>query len=86
MKKFIQNLREKPEEERQHILHISTFVCALLLLVGWSYSLNQSFRGDPDLAVKVQQQVQPFKELKANVIDGYNVISNLPASDNKPKE
>ena len=71
MKNFVKKLREKPEEERKHILHISTFVCAILLIAFWSFTLKQDF-SDPDLQVRVQQEVKPFKDLQANVLDSYD--------------
>jgi len=78
MQKFIQKLREKPEEERRHIIHISTFVCAVVLITLWSFTLSKGFK-NPDLQVEVNQNLEPFKELKANVLDGYNVISDTPS-------
>lgn len=75
MQKFIQKLRAKPEKERQQILHVATFISGILLITLWSFTLNSNFR-DPDLQVKAQQDLQPFKDLTANVIDGYNVISD----------
>ncbi|MDQ3075711.1 MAG: hypothetical protein M3Q34_01110 [bacterium] len=82
MSKIIQKLRAKPEAEKRHILHISTFVCGVLLLALWGFSLGNSFR-NPDLQTKAQQDIQPFKDLSANVINGYNIISDQPTNDNK---
>jgi hypothetical protein len=79
MKKFIEHLRAKPEKERKHILHIATFVSAFLLVVLWTFTLHESFT-DPDLKTQTQEELKPFGELKANVLDGFNVISDDTSS------
>lgn len=71
MKKIIHNLRNRPEEERRHILHIFTFFGAIIMLVLWSLSLGKTL-GSADTKAKLQQDLQPFSELKANLVDGYD--------------
>ena len=71
MKKIIHNLRNRPEEERRHILHILTFFGALIMLVLWSLSLGRTL-GNPDTKAELKQDLQPFSELKANIVDGYD--------------
>jgi len=45
------------------------------MIVLWTFTLGNSF-DDPSLSVRVQEDLQPFKKLQANVIDGYNTLSN----------
>ncbi len=74
MRKIIHNLRSQPESVRRHILHVSTFVLALILLLLWIYSLNVSLQS-PEVQAKTDKSLETFSSLKANMIDGYNSIS-----------
>lgn len=42
MKKIIHKLRKQKEEDRRHILHLSVFFVALVMLVLWSYNLGST--------------------------------------------
>ena len=75
MKKIIRNLRKQPEETRRHILHISTIMVAIVLIILWSYSLGKSLTS-PDTKIKIKQDLKPFSVLKDNIVGGYKSISN----------
>lgn len=71
MKKIIHNLRKQPEDTRRHILHIVTFIAALILVTVWIYSLGTSF-SSPETESKIKQDLQPFSLLKDSIIPGEN--------------
>ena len=73
MRKIIHKLRNRPEEERRHILHIVTFVLALLIILLWTFSLGKSV-ASKETKVKIQQDLKPFSVLKDNLVGGYNSI------------
>ncbi|MFA6523909.1 MAG: hypothetical protein WC264_01375 [Candidatus Paceibacterota bacterium] len=79
MRKFIHKLRQKPEEERRHILHTVTIIAAVVMIILWTYSLGRSI-SSPETKVKIKQDLKPFSVLKDNIVGGYKNISN-PASD-----
>jgi len=69
MEKFvhkIHKLRGMPEEERRHILHITVFVAAVILIVLWAWSLGRSITA-PETKIKMNQDLQPFSALKDSV-------------------
>ena len=59
MKKIIYNLRRQPEAVRRHILHVSTIVAGVILVLLWIYSLGTGLAN----------------ALKANLIGGYQSIT-----------
>lgn len=67
MKKIIHRLRRQPEEVRRHVLHITIFAVAVIMILLWVYSLGKSL-SNPDTQVKMQQDLQPFNTLKDNLI------------------
>lgn len=67
MKKIIHRLRRQPEEVRRHVLHITIFAVAVIMILLWVYSLGKSL-SNPDTQVKLQQDLQPFNTLKDNLI------------------
>jgi hypothetical protein len=75
MKKIIHKLRNKPEEERRHILHITTFILAILIILLWTFSLGKSV-ASKETKIKIQQDLKPFSALKENLIGGYKSIGN----------
>ncbi|MEK7104747.1 MAG: hypothetical protein AAB868_01770 [Patescibacteria group bacterium] len=70
MKKIIHRLRRQPEEVRRHILHITIFAVAIIMVMLWVFSLGRSL-ANPDTQVKIKQDLQPFSVLKDNIVDGY---------------
>lgn len=74
MQQMIHNLRQKPEHVRRHILHVSTVVFGVALLFLWFYSLGTNL-SNPETQARVQNDLQPFSALKANLIGGYKSIS-----------
>ena len=75
MKKIIHKLRQKPEEERRHILHIVT----IIMIILWTYSLGRSLTS-PDTKVKIKQDLKPFSVLKSDIVGGYKDMIK-PSSD-----
>ncbi|OGI73705.1 hypothetical protein A3D42_00490 [Candidatus Nomurabacteria bacterium RIFCSPHIGHO2_02_FULL_41_18] len=73
MKKIIHNLRQQPEDTRRHILHILTFLFALLFFSIWVYTLGENLGGEETRA-EVKNDLKPFSVLKDNIIDGYKSI------------
>jgi len=74
MKKIIHNLRNRPEEEKRHILHILTFFAGIIMLILWSFSLGKTL-GNPETKTKLQEDLQPFSVLKENLVEGYSSVS-----------
>jgi len=74
MKKIIHHIRRQPEHVRRHILHVSTIIIAVVLLLVWIYSLGASLT-NPDTQIKVNNDLQPFSVLKDNLVGGYKSIS-----------
>lgn len=81
-KRFFEQLREKPYNEKKHILHVTTFIFAIILVAIWSMTLSNSFR-DPDLKTQFSQSLEPFQELQANVVGGYNIVSDFGGTNSQ---
>ena len=75
MKKIIHHLRNKSEETRRHILHVSTVVFGIILLSLWIYSLGTNI-ANPDTQAKINNDLKPFSTLKSNLIGGYKSITD----------
>jgi len=71
MKKIIHKLRNRPEEERRHILHILTFVCAIILITLWIYSLGRTVTSN-ETKTQIKQDLQPFTMLKDSITNTTN--------------
>ncbi|HEY4715418.1 hypothetical protein A2643_02835 [Candidatus Nomurabacteria bacterium RIFCSPHIGHO2_01_FULL_39_220] len=74
MKKIIHHLRSQSEEVRRHILHVSTVVLAVILVLLWIYSLGTSLT-NPDTQAKISNDLKPFSALKANIVGGYRSLN-----------
>ncbi len=74
MRQMIQNLRSKPERVRRQILHVLTIGFGIILVFLWIYSLGTNLN-NPDTQAKAENDLEPFSALKANVIDGYQSLS-----------
>ncbi len=66
MKKIIHHLRKQPEEVRRHVLHLSIFIVALIMIALWVFSLGKSL-SNPDTQIKMKQDLQPFNTLKDSI-------------------
>ena len=78
MKKIIHHMRSQSEETRRHILHVSTMVAAIVLVLLWIYSLGTNFT-NPDNEAKLSDDLKPFSALKSNIIGGYQSLSQPSA-------
>ena len=85
MKKIIHKLRNRPEEERRHILHITTFVLALFVILLWTFTLGKSVTSK-ETKVKIKQDLKPFSALKDNMVGGYKSIIESNSSGNTNTE
>jgi hypothetical protein len=74
MKKTIHKLRQRPEEERRHILHITIIIIAVVMILLWAFSLGSRL-SQPEVKVKAKRDVQPFSVLKDNLSEGYKSVS-----------
>jgi len=69
MRKVIHKLRQQPEEVRRHILHVTTFVLAVILFFVWVYTL-----GINDKEVTTDNTPNPISAIGANITNGYNSL------------
>lgn len=81
--KIVHNLRQRPEEHRRHILHVTTVVMAALLVFLWVFSLGRTLTSE-DLQKKVEKDTKPLSALKANLVDGYKNLYNPSLPDFNP--
>ncbi len=76
MRKIIHHIRRQPEHIKIHILHISTVIAGVLLVMLWVYSLGTNFRDtETETQAKIRQEASPISALKDNIIGGYNSIT-----------
>lgn len=75
MRKVIHKLRQRPEEERRHILNLIMLVVVVIMIALWIFSLGRSF-SNPETKTKIKQDLKPFTALKSNLVDGYNSLSD----------
>ncbi|MFA6274158.1 MAG: hypothetical protein WC662_03275 [Candidatus Paceibacterota bacterium] len=75
MRKIIHKLRQKPEEERRHLLHFFIFVVAIILIVLWVYSLDKRLTSQ-ETKIKLKEDLQPFSVLKDNLVGGYKSMGD----------
>ena len=71
MKKIIHNLRNRPEEQRRHILHIIVFIFAIILITLWIYSLGTSVASKENKK-QMKSDLQPFNLLKNSITNTTN--------------
>jgi hypothetical protein len=74
MKKIIHHIRKQPEHVKRHILNIMIICCAVVLFFFWVYLLGTNFT-NTNTQKKISQDLKPISALKANLIDGYNSLS-----------
>ena len=80
MRKIIHHLRRQPEDVRTHVLHLSTAVCGVILVLLWVYSLGTGLTSSDTGAQFSKEVAEPFSALKANLVDGYKSISESAPS------
>ena len=74
MRKIIENLRNRPEEHRRHILHVLTLVFAFVLFVLWTFSLGSTV-ATTETADNLKADLAPFSVLKDNLVGGYESLN-----------
>lgn len=80
MKKFVQKLRNKSEEERKRILTLSLIIVMVLIGGLWINSLTHRFT--PKVAKETKSDLAPFKLLGARL---GGTFKNVTASVNEAK-
>jgi len=66
MKKIIHHLRNKPHEERRHILHLTVFVFSICMVFVWIYSLSTNLVSSNNASIG--QDFEPIVEF-TNTLD-----------------
>jgi uncharacterized protein (UPF0333 family) len=80
MKKLIRRLRNRPEEERRHLLHLSIIILAIILIFFWVLSLGRNL-ANKNTKGEMKQNLQSFSDLKNNLVDQYKNISGQNSRD-----
>ena len=80
MKKLIRRLRNRPEEERRHLLHLSIIILAIILIFFWVLSLGRNL-ANKNTKGEMKQNLQSFSDLKNNLVDKYKNISGQNSRD-----
>lgn len=75
VKRVVHKLRAKSEQEKRHLLHIFTFIGAIILVILWSWSLGVNF-SNSNTKEKIKQDIRPFSVLKDNIVGGYKSVSD----------
>lgn len=70
MKKIIHNLRKRPEEERRHILHSIIFLCAIIVIIIWIYSLGTHLTKRENIE-PLKDDLEPFSDLSKDLSNDY---------------
>jgi len=71
----IHKLRQRPEEERRHLLHIFMFIAVILLFVLWAFSLGAGNVKQKEAKVKQDRKgLETFSVLKENIVSGFESI------------
>lgn len=68
MRKIIHRLRQKSEEEKRHLLHIFTFIGAVILIILWIFTLRQDVV-TRETRENIQEDFEPFTELSNDLVD-----------------
>jgi hypothetical protein len=71
MRRIIHHLRGLSDKQKRDVLHFSTLIFAILLVLIWVYTLGHSF-SDVDTKIKIQDSLEPFNNLKDNIVNEYN--------------
>ncbi|OGI63927.1 hypothetical protein A2914_02310 [Candidatus Nomurabacteria bacterium RIFCSPLOWO2_01_FULL_41_21] len=78
IRKVVHHLRNKPEEERRHILHVTMIVICFIMVLLWTFSLGGELK-DKETKEKIKQDLKPFSVLKDNLVGGYESMSGNTA-------
>jgi hypothetical protein len=70
MKKIIHHLRNKPHEERRHILHLTVFVFSVGMVFVWIYSLSTNLVSS-DNASSIKKDLAPIAEFTDTLSTDY---------------
>jgi len=79
MRKIINHLRSQPDETKRHVVHLTTFIFTVFLVLIWIFTLGTTL-GGPETQKGVAKDVAPFASLKDNVTAGYQDYTNPDAN------
>lgn len=74
MRKYIQNLKSKPEAERKQVAYMATVVCMVFVGSVWIYGLVSRL-STKDVADQAKADTKPFAMLANSLKDTYTGIS-----------
>lgn len=75
MKKIILNLREQPVAVRKHILHVTTFVFAVILFFLWVFTLTTSTAvKEESVETSKAEGDNPISVMGASISNGYESL------------
>ena len=74
IRQVVDNLKQKPEHVRRHILHVTTLGAGILLLALWVVSLGSTL-SDESTQVRIGDELKPLSALKDNLVGGYISIT-----------
>jgi len=70
MRKIIKKLKERPHNERRNVLHLITFIFAIIVILIWIYSLSTL----NTVQIEDTKMREDFKDLGNVIMDDYNNI------------
>lgn len=74
MFEYIRKLKTKPEQIRKQILAGAMIVSMSFVVLVWFFSLGGRF-GTPEIAVKTESDIKPFKIFAQSLGDTYKNVS-----------
>lgn len=76
IKNIIYNLRQRPESWRRKFLHFAIIFLGIILFLLWVYTLGSGLSSEETRANIENDLVAPMSAIKANLIDGYESVSD----------
>lgn len=74
IKKIIDHLRTKPEEEKRHILHLLTLFFSIIIILLWVLSLSKSF-SSKEVNMNTQINLEPVSEFTDDLSQEIKIFS-----------
>ena len=74
MKKFVENLRKKPEHVRKNILYVTTCSVTAIILIFWIYGFSNHL-SKPSTKEAFKNDLKPLTVIKDNLTGAYQNIS-----------
>lgn len=74
IKKIIEHLRTKPEEEKRHILHLLTLFFSIIIILLWVLSLSKSF-SSKEAKINTQINLEPVSQFTDDLSEEIKIFS-----------